>query len=144
MYKLGMSRRVRELVEEVRGEVERGEVGSIGEALAKRGISSKLFRRMGGIEEWKRMERGEPMEEENEEEEVEGEMGKEEVCLFLSNVIRGRELGMSGKEKMSAVGLYMRMKGWDKVKEEKGEVIGEEMKEILEGMEEEKGKRNGQ
>ena len=44
-------------------------------------------------------------------------MKKEELCEFLSRVIRGRELGMSGKEKMSAVGLYMRLKGWDKVKE---------------------------
>ena len=47
---------------------------------------------------------------------------------FLSRVIRGRELGMGGKEKMSAVGLYMRLKGWDKEREE---LVGEEMRELL-------------
>lgn len=31
---------------------------------------------------------------------------------------------MSGKEKMSAVGLYMRLKGWDKVKEKEEEMVG--------------------
>lgn len=121
---------VRELVEEVRGEVERGEVGTIGEALSKRGVSRKLFREMGGIEAWKREGRGRV--EEGEEEREEGEeMGKEELGKFLSRVIRGRELGMGGKEKMSAVGLYMRLKGWDKVKEEREELVGEEMRELL-------------
>ena len=121
---------VRELVEEVRGEVERGEVRTIEEALSKRGVSRKLFREMGGIEEWKGARRRgrERGEEEREEEE---EMGKEEMGKFLSRVIRGRELGMGGKEKMSAVGLYMRLKGWDKVKEERDELVGEEMRELL-------------
>lgn len=128
---------VRELVEEVRGEVERGEVGTIGEALSKRGVSRKLFREMGGIEAWKRVGRGRREEEEEEREEGE-EMGKEELGKFLSRVIRGRELGMGGKEKMSAVGLYMRLKGWDKVKEEREELVGEEMRELLK-----KDKENG-
>lgn len=120
---------VRELVEEVRGELERGEVRTVEEALSKRGVSRKLFREMGGIEEWKgerrRSERG------GEGREEEEELGKEELGKFLSRVIRGRELGMGGKEKMSAVGLYMRLKGWDKVKEEREELVGEEMRELL-------------
>ena len=120
---------VRELVEEVRGELERGEVRTVEEALSKRGVSRKLFREMGGIEEWKgerrREERGGGGGGEVE------EMGKEELGKFLSRVIRGRELGMGGKEKMSAVGLYMRLKGWDKVKEEREELVGEEMRELL-------------
>lgn len=120
---------VRELVEEVRGELERGEVRTVEEALSKRGVSRKLFREMGGIEEWKgERRRGERGGEEREEVE---EMGKEELGKFLSRVIRGRELGMGGKEKMSAVGLYMRLKGWDKVKEEREELVGEEMRELL-------------
>lgn len=120
---------VRELVEEVRGELERGEVRTVEEALSKRGVSRKLFREMGGIEEWKgERRRGERGGEEGEEEE---ELGKEELGKFLSRVIRGRELGMGGKEKMSAVGLYMRLKGWDKVKEEREELVGEEMRELL-------------
>lgn len=127
---------VRELVEEVRGELERGEVRTVEEGLRKRGVSRKLFREMGGIEEWKggrrREERG------GEEREEEEEMGKEEMGKFLSRVIRGRELGMGGKEKMSAVGLYMRLKGWDKVKEEREELVGEEMRELLK-----KGKEKG-
>lgn len=122
-------RLVRELVEEVKEEVERGEVGTIGEALAKRGVSRGLFRRMGGIEAWKGKER-EAKEEEGEREE-EGELGKEELGKFLSRVIRGGELGMGGKEKMSAVGLYMRLKGWDKVKEEREEMVGEELRDLL-------------
>lgn len=119
---------VKKLVEEVREEVRRGESGSIGEALSKRGISRGLFRRMGGIEEWKR---GSGEGEEEEEEEEKGEIGREELGMFLSRVIRGEEIGMGGKEKMSAVGLYMRMKGWDKVREDRGEVIGEELREML-------------
>lgn len=122
---------VRELVEEVRGELERGEVRTVEEALSKRGVSRKLFREMGGIEEWKGERRrweGCGREERGGEEE---EMGKEEMGKFLSRVIRGRELGMGGKEKMSAVGLYMRLKGWDKVKEEREELVGEEMRELL-------------
>lgn len=120
---------VRELVEEVRWEVERGEVRTVEEALAKRGVSRKLFREMGGIEAWKGEGRG--RREEEEEEMGKEEMGKEELGKFLSRVIRGRELGMGGKEKMSAVGLYMRLKGWDKVKEEREELVGEEMRELL-------------
>ena len=65
--------------------------------------------------------------------EEEGELKKGELCEFLSRVIRGRELGMSGKEKMSAVGLYMRLKGWDKVKEKEEEMVGEELVELLGG-----------
>lgn len=125
---------VRELVEEVRGELERGEVRTVEEGLSKRGVSRKLFREMGGIEEWKGERRGRGRGgEEREEEEEKGkeEMGKEELGKFLSRVIRGRELGMGGKEKMSAVGLYMRLKGWDKVKEEREELVGEEMRELL-------------
>lgn len=120
---------VRELVEEVRGELERGEVRTVEEGLSKRGVSRKLFREMGGIEEWKGERRG--RERGGEEREEEEEMGKEEMGKFLSRVIRGRELGMGGKEKMSAVGLYMRLKGWDKVKEEREELVGEEMRELL-------------
>lgn len=120
---------VRELVEEVRGELERGEVRTVEEALSKRGVSRKLFREMGGIEEWKGERRGRGIG--GEEREEEEEMGKEEMGKFLSRVIRGRELGMGGKEKMSAVGLYMRLKGWDKVKEEREELVGEEMRELL-------------
>ena len=120
---------VRELVEEVRGELERGEVRTVEEALSKRGVSRKLFREMGGIEEWKGERRG--RERGGEEREEVEEMGKEELGKFLSRVIRGRELGMGGKEKMSAVGLYMRLKGWDKVKEEREELVGEEMRELL-------------
>ena len=120
---------VRELVEEVRGELERGEVRTVEEALSKRGVSRKLFREMGGIEEWKGERRG--RERGGEEREEAEEMGKEELGKFLSRVIRGRELGMGGKEKMSAVGLYMRLKGWDKVKEEREELVGEEMRELL-------------
>lgn len=120
---------VRELVEEVRGELERGEVRTVEEALSKRGVSRKLFREMGGIEEWKGERRG--RERGGEEREEVEEMGKEELGKFLSRVIRGRELGMGGKEKMSAVGLYMRLRGWDKVKEEREELVGEEMRELL-------------
>ena len=120
---------VRELVEEVRGELERGEVRTVEEALSKRGVSRKLFREMGGIEEWKGERRG--RERGGEEREEAEEMGKEELGKFLSRVIRGRELGMGGKEKMSAVVLYMRLKGWDKVKEEREELVGEEMRELL-------------
>ena len=120
---------VRELVEEVRGELERGEVRTVEEALSKRGVSRKLFREMGGIEEWKGERRG--RERGGEEREEVEELGKEELGKFLSRVIRGRELGMGGKEKMSAVGLYMRLKGWDKVKEEREELVGEEMRELL-------------
>lgn len=120
---------VRELVEEVRGELERGEVRTVEEGLRKRGVSRKLFREMGGIEEWKGERSG--RERGGEEREEEEELGKEELGKFLSRVIRGRELGMGGKEKMSAVGLYMRLKGWDKVKEEREELVGEEMRELL-------------
>lgn len=87
---------VRELVEEVRGELERGEVRTVEEALSKRGVSRKLFREMGGIEEWKgERRRGGRGGEEREEVE---EMGKEELGKFLSRVIRGRELGMGEGE----------------------------------------------
>ena len=37
---------------------------------------------------------------------------------------RRRRIGM---EEMSAVGLYMRLKGWDKVKEKEEEMVGEEL-----------------
>ena len=64
----------REGIEMVYG---RGEVRTVEEGLSKRGVSRKLFREMGGIEEWKGERRGrERGEEEREEEE---EMGKEEM-----------------------------------------------------------------
>lgn len=120
----------KELVEELRSGVIRG----LGEGLARRGMSQAIFKRMGGPEVWARVSKvgvrrggGEGKKEE------EGELKKVELCEFLSRVIRGRELGMSGKEKMSAVGLYMRLKGWDKVKEKEEEMVGEELVELLGG-----------
>lgn len=121
----------KELVEELRSGVIRG----LGEGLARRGMSQAIFKRMGGPEVWARVSKGggrrggvgEGKKEE------EGELKKGELCEFLSRVIRGRELGMSGKEKMSAVGLYMRLKGWDKVKEKEEEMVGEELVELLGG-----------
>lgn len=120
----------KELVEELRSGVIRG----LGEGLARRGMSQAIFKRMGGPEVWARVSKGGERrgggEGKNEEE---GELKKVELCEFLSRVIRGRELGMSGKEKMSAVGLYMRLKGWDKVKEKEEEMVGEELVELLGG-----------
>lgn len=118
----------KEMVEELRSGVIRG----LGEGLARRGMSHAIFKRMGGPEVWARVSKGGGRGEGGKKEE-EGEMKKEELCEFLSRVIRGRELGMSGKEKMSAVGLYMRMKGWDKVKEKEEEMVGEELVELLGG-----------
>ena len=112
----------KELVEELRSGVIRG----LGEGLARRGMSQAIFKRMGGPEVWARVSKGGGRREE-------GELKKVELCEFLSRVIRGRELGMSGKEKMSAVGLYMRLKGWDKVKEKEEEMVGEELVELLGG-----------
>lgn len=120
----------KEMVEELRSGVIRG----MGEGLARRGMSQAIFKRMGGPEVWARVCKGggrRGMGEGKKEEE--GEMKKGELCEFLSRVIRGRELGMSGKEKMSAVGLYMRLKGWDKVKEKEEEMVGEELVELLGG-----------
>ena len=120
----------KELVEELRSGVIRG----LGEGLARRGMSQAIFKRMGGPEVWARVSKGRERREGGEgKKEEEGEMGKGELCEFLSRVIRGRELGMSGKEKMSAVGLYMRLKGWDKVKEKEEEMVGEELVELLGG-----------
>lgn len=138
LYKRRMSKdeSVIGLCIEMKKEMEEGVIRSLGEGLARRGMSGGIFRKMGGIEAWKRVsvgkEEGEERREEEEEVE-EKELGKEEVCMFLSRVIRGKEYGMSGKEKMSAVGLYMRLKGWDKVKEREEEVIGGELVEMLEG-----------
>lgn len=120
----------KELVEELRSGVIRG----LGEGLARRGMSQAIFKRMGGPEVWARVSKGGERRGGGEgKKEEEGELKKEELCEFLSRVIRGRELGMSGKEKMSAVGLYMRLKGWDKVKEKEEEVVGEELVELLGG-----------
>lgn len=120
----------KELVEELRSGVIRG----LGEGLARRGMSHAIFKRMGGPEVWARVSKGgERRGGGKRREEEEGELKKEELCEFLSRVIRGRELGMSGKEKMSAVGLYMRLKGWDKVKEKEEEMVGEELVELLGG-----------
>lgn len=120
----------KELVEELRSGVIRG----LGEGLARRGMSQAIFKRMGGPEVWARVSKGGVRREEGEgKKEEEGELKKVELCEFLSRVIRGRELGMSGKEKMSAVGLYMRLKGWDKVKEKEEEMVGEELVELLGG-----------
>lgn len=120
----------KELVEELRSGVIRG----LGEGLARRGMSHAIFKRMGGPEVWARVSKGSVRREGGEgKKEEEGELKKGELCEFLSRVIRGRELGMSGKEKMSAVGLYMRLKGWDKVKEKEEEMVGEELVELLGG-----------
>lgn len=120
----------KELVEELRSGVIRG----LGEGLARRGMSQAIFKRMGGPEVWARVSKGGVRREGGEgKKEEEGELKKVELCEFLSRVIRGRELGMSGKEKMSAVGLYMRLKGWDKVKEKEEEMVGEELVELLGG-----------
>lgn len=120
----------KELVEELRSGVIRG----LGEGLARRGMSQAIFKRMGGPEVWARVSKGGVRRGGGEgKKEEEGELKKEELCEFLSRVIRGRELGMSGKEKMSAVGLYMRLKGWDKVKEKEEEMVGEELVELLGG-----------
>lgn len=120
----------KELVEELRSGVIRG----LGEGLARRGMSQAIFKRMGGPEVWGRVSKGGVMRGGGEgKKEEEGELKKGELCEFLSRVIRGRELGMSGKEKMSAVGLYMRLKGWDKVKEKEEEMVGEELVELLGG-----------
>lgn len=120
----------KELVEELRSGVIRG----LGEGLARRGMSQAIFKRMGGPEVWARVsKRGTRREGGEGKKEEEGELKKGELCEFLSRVIRGGELGMSGKEKMSAVGLYMRLKGWDKVKEKEEEMVGEELVELLGG-----------
>lgn len=120
----------KELVEELRSGVIRG----LGEGLARRGMSHAIFKRMGGPEVWARVSKGSVRREGGEGKKEEGgELKKGELCEFLSRVIRGRELGMSGKEKMSAVGLYMRLKGWDKVKEKEEEMVGEELVELLGG-----------
>ena len=123
-----------ELCKELREELRSGVIRGLGEGLARRGMSQAIFKRMGGPEVWARVSKegvrrggGEGKKEE------EGELKKGELCEFLSRVIRGRELGMSGKEKMSAVGLYMRLKGWDKVKEKEEEMVGEELVELLGG-----------
>lgn len=125
-----MEEMCKELVEELRSGVIRG----LGEGLARRGMSHAIFKRMGGPEVWARVSKGGGRREGGEgKKEEEGELKKGELCEFLSRVIRGRELGMSGKEKMSAVGLYMRLKGWDKVKEKEEEMVGEELVELLGG-----------
>ena len=116
-----------ELCKELREELRSGVIRGLGEGLARRGMSQAIFKRMGGPEVWARVSKG------GELKKGEGELKKGELCEFLSRVIRGRELGMSGKEKMSAVGLYMRLKGWDKVKEKEEEMVGEELVELLGG-----------
>ena len=123
-----------ELCKELREELRSGVIRGLGEGLARRGMSHAIFKRMGGPEVWARVGKGGGRREGGEgKKEGEGELKKGELCEFLSRVIRGRELGMSGKEKMSAVGLYMRLKGWDKVKEKEEEMVGEELVELLGG-----------
>lgn len=123
-----------ELCKELREELRSGVIRGLGEGLARRGMSQAIFKRMGGPEVWARVSKGGGRREGGEgKKEEEGELKKGELCEFLSRVIRGRELGMSGKEKMSAVGLYMRLKGWDKVKEKEEEMVGEELVELLGG-----------
>lgn len=122
-----------ELCKELREELRSGVIRGLGEGLARRGMSQAIFKRMGGPEVWARESKGGERKKEEEGEMKKGEMKKGELCEFLSRVIRGRELGMSGKEKMSAVGLYMRLKGWDKVKEKEEEMVGEELVELLGG-----------
>ena len=123
-----------ELCKELREELRSGVIRGLGEGLARRGMSQAIFKRMGGPEVWARVSKGRERREGGEgKKEEEGELKKGELCEFLSRVIRGGELGMSGKEKMSAVGLYMRLKGWDKVKEKEEEMVGEELVELLGG-----------
>lgn len=123
-----------ELCKELREELRSGVIRGLGEGLARRGMSQAIFKRMGGPEVWARVSKGSVRREGGEgKKEEEGELKKGELCEFLSRVIRGRELGMSGKEKMSAVGLYMRLKGWDKVKEKEEEMVGGELVELLGG-----------
>lgn len=122
-----------ELCKELREELRSGVIRGLGEGLARRGMSHAIFKRMGGPEVWARVSKGGEWKKEGELKEGEVELKKGELCEFLSRVIRGRELGMSGKEKMSAVGLYMRLKGWDKVKEKEEEMVGEELVELLGG-----------
>lgn len=122
-----------ELCKELEEELRSGVIRGLGEGLARRGMSQAIFKRMGGPEVWARVSKGRERRERGEKKEEEGEMKKGDLCEFLSRVIRGRELGMSGKEKMSAVGLYMRLKGWDKVKEKEEEMVGEELVELLGG-----------
>lgn len=122
-----------ELCKELREELRSGVIRGLGEGLARRGMSQAIFKRMGGPEVWARVSKGGGGKKEGELKKGEGELKKGELCEFLSRVIRGGELGMSGKEKMSAVGLYMRLKGWDKVKEKEEEMVGEELVELLGG-----------
>lgn len=137
-YKIGEKmtgkEQMEELCKELREELRSGVIRGLGEGLARRGMSHAIFKRMGGPEVWARVSKGRERREGGEgKKEEEGELKKGELCEFLSRVIRGRELGMSGKEKMSAVGLYMRLKGWDKVKEKEEEMVGEELVELLGG-----------
>lgn len=123
-----------ELCKELREELRSGVIRGLGEGLARRGMSQAIFKRMGGPEVWARVSKGRERRDGGEgKKEGGGELKKGELCEFLSRVIRGGELGMSGKEKMSAVGLYMRLKGWDKVKEKEEEMVGEELVELLGG-----------
>lgn len=125
-----------ELCKELREELRSGVIRGLGEGLSRRGMSQAIFKRMGGPEVWARVSKCGELKKSGGGElkkEGEGELKKGELCEFLSRVIRGGELGMSGKEKMSAVGLYMRLKGWDKVKEKEEEMVGEELVELLGG-----------
>ena len=83
-----------------RDEKRSGVIRGLGEGLARRGMSHAIFKRMGGPEVWARVSKGGVRREGGEgKKEEEGELKKGELCEFLSRVIRGRELGMSGKEK---------------------------------------------
>lgn len=74
-------------------------------------------------EEWK--------EKEKEEEKEKGSevLSKEEVEKYLSRMGRGE--GVSGKDQLQALSLYIRMKGWGNGKEEEGEELGGEISELL-------------
>lgn len=74
-------------------------------------------------EEWKEKE------EEKEKEKGIEVLSKEEVEKYLSRMGRGE--GVSGKDQLQALSLYIRMKGWGNGKEEEGEEIGGEISELL-------------
>lgn len=76
-------------------------------------------------EEWKEKEE----EEEKEKEKGSEVLSKEEVEKYLSRMGRGE--GVSGKDQLQALSLYIRMKGWGNGKEEEGEELGGEISELL-------------
>lgn len=78
-------------------------------------------------EEWEEGEEKEERKRGGEEEEI---LSKREVEKYLSRMGRGE--GVSGKDQLQALSLYIRLKGWGNVKEEEGGVgLGEELSEML-------------